>query len=92
MFRNNEGYTDPTAGSAFAHIAYEERKQRRMAVLKEKRAAETAAAKRRKETEKQHMVHCSNQREASYCKLTWVRTWPKPVVTNRIVFGGNQCR
>lgn len=91
MFRNNEGYTDPTAGSAFAHIAYEERKQRRMAVLKEKRAAEKAAAKRGKETEKQHRVHCSNQREACYCKLTWVRTWPRPAVTNRIGFGGNQC-
>ena len=91
MFRNNEGYTDPTAGSAFAHIAYEERKQRRMAVLKEKRAAEKAAAKRGKEIEKQHRVHCSNQPEASYCKRTWVRTWPRPAVTNRIGFGGNQC-
>ena len=91
MFRNNEGYSDPTAGSAFAHIAYEERKQRRTAVLKEKRAAETAATKRRKENEKQHRVLRSNQREACCRTLTWVHTWPKPVVTNRIGFGGNQC-
>ena len=91
MFRNNEGYTDPTAGSAFAHIAYDERKQRRLAVLKEKRAAETAAARKRKETEKQHRVRRSNQREAFYHTLTWVHTWPKPAVTDRIGFGGNQC-
>ena len=30
MFRNSEGYADPTAGSALAHITAEERAQRRL--------------------------------------------------------------
>ena len=31
MFRNSEGYPDPTAGAALAHIAYEERLKRKQA-------------------------------------------------------------
>ncbi len=43
MYRNCEGYADPTVGSAFAHMAYEERKKRRMAAQEQKKAAEAAA-------------------------------------------------
>ena len=42
MYRNCEGYADPTVGRAFARIAYEERKKRRMAAQKQKKAAEAA--------------------------------------------------
>ena len=52
MYRNSERYADPTAGAAFAHIAYEERKQRKLATQKQKRADEAvaaAAAQRKKE-------------------------------------------
>lgn len=60
MYRNSEGYADPTAGAALAHIAYEERMARRQAKAKqmeEQRAKQAArrkqeVQKRRKELEK----------------------------------------
>ena len=42
-YRNNEGYADPTAGAAFAHIEYEERLKKRL----EKKKQRNAAKKRR---------------------------------------------
>lgn len=30
LYRNSEGYADPTEGCALEHMAYEERKQRRL--------------------------------------------------------------
>lgn len=32
MYKNSEQYSDPTAGLALAHIAYQERQKRRQAV------------------------------------------------------------
>ena len=93
MFRNSEGYADPTAGGAFAHIAYEERKQRRLAAQKQKKAAEAAAATaalRKKEKEKQRRAIRNQQREAYYSTLTWVKAWPKPVMTKANGTGGNE--
>lgn len=90
MFRNSEGYADPTAGGAFAHIAYEERKQRRLAAQKQKKAAEAAAALRKKEKEKQRRAIRNQQREAYYSTLTWVKAWPKSVMTKANGTGGNE--
>jgi len=39
MYRNSEGYADPTAGAALEHIAYEERQKRRLAKKKRREAA-----------------------------------------------------
>ena len=93
MFRNSEGYADPTAGGAFAHMAYEERKQRRMDAQKRKKAAEAAAsvaAFQKKEKEKQCRATRNQQREAYYNTLTWVKVWPKPEVTKPAGIGGNE--
>lgn len=79
MYRNSERYADPTAGAAFAHIAYEERKQRILAAQKRKKAeeaAKSAALLRKKEKEKQHRKDRAirnKQREAYYRTLTWVK-------------------
>ena len=67
MYRNSERYADPTAGAAFAHIAYEERKQRKLAAQKQKRADEAvaaAAAQRKKEKVMQSKEIRNRKREA----------------------------
>ena len=38
IYRNSEGYADPTAGAAFAHIEYEERLKKRQAKKKRREA------------------------------------------------------
>ena len=93
MYRNSEGYADPTAGAAFAHIAYEERKQKRQAAQKRQKAAEaarTAAARRKKAKSKEQKAIRNQQREAYYSTLTWVKAWPKPEVTEKIGIGGHE--
>ena len=93
MYRNSERYADPTAGAAFAHIAYEERKQRRLAAEKQKMAAEAAKAAallRKKEKEKRHRAIRKQQRKARYSTQIWVKAWPKPEVTNTIGMGGHK--
>lgn len=93
MYRNSERYADPTAGAAFAHIAYEERKQRRLAAQKQKRADEAvaaAAAHRKKEKVMQSKEIRNRKREAYYSTLTWVKAWPRPIVTNTIGMGGHE--
>ncbi len=37
-YRNSEGYADPTAGAAFAHIEYEERLKKRLERKKRRNA------------------------------------------------------
>lgn len=93
MYRNSERYADPTAGAAFAHIAYEERKQRRLAAQKQQRADKAAAFAtqlRKKEKDEQRRAIRNQQREAYYRTLTWVKAWPKPDVTNTIGMGGHE--
>ena len=91
MYRNSECYADPTAGAAFAHIAYEEQKQKRLAAQKQKKVAEAAAAAlRKKENEKRCRAIRNQQREACYSTLTWVKAWPKPVETDTIGMGGHK--
>ena len=48
MYRNSEGYADPTAGAALAHIAYEERMARRQAKAKQMEEQRAKQAARRK--------------------------------------------
>lgn len=43
-YRNSEGYADPTAGAAIAHIAYEERQQKRLEQQKKQGAAKRKKA------------------------------------------------
>ena len=91
MFRNSEGYADPTAGSAFSHIAYERRKQRRLAAQTRKKpaAVPAAASPLTKEQEKQNREKRNQQREAYYNTLTWKQAWPKPAATKTIGMGGH---
>lgn len=80
MYRNSEGYADPTAGAAFAHMAYEERQKRRQAAEKRRKAAEAeaaAAALWKKEKEARRREIRNRKREAYYNTLTWVQAWPK---------------
>ena len=93
MYRNCEGYADPTVGRAFARIAYEERKKRRMAAQKQKKAAEAAAAieaLKKTESEKQLRLIRKKQRKAYYDSLTWVKVWPKSEATKLNGTGGNE--
>lgn len=79
MYRNSEGYADPTAGAAFAHIAHEERIARRKAKQAKKRAKdrEKAAARREKNSwqakkQKQQYVWSDQQKNTA-----WRKAWPK---------------
>ena len=93
MYRNCEGYADPTVGCAFAHMAYEERKQGRLAAQKQKKAAEAAAAieaLKKQKCEKQLRLIRKKQRESYYNSLTWVKAWPKSEVTKAVGTGGNE--
>ena len=67
MYRNSEGYADPTAGAALAHITYEERL--------EKRRAERL--KREAERKRQAAVRQKNQRSSPNRQIHWVKVWPK---------------
>ena len=49
MYRNSEGYADPTAGAALEHIMYEERQKRRLAKKKRREAAKRQQVAIRKE-------------------------------------------
>lgn len=78
MYRNSEGYSDPTAGKAFAHISYEARKKRRaIKEAEEKRIAEIRAKElelckqKRKEKAKAY-------REKQEKNQHWTLAWPKP--------------
>ena len=93
MYRNCEGYADPTVGSAFAHMAHEERKKRRMAAQEQKKAAVAAAAieaLKKQKREKQLRLIRKKQREAYYNSLNWVKAWPKPEATKSNGTGGNE--
>ena len=92
MYRNSEGYADPTAGAALAHIAYEERKQKRLIKQKQKKATEEAAsiaALRKKEQEKHRRAIRNQQRKTDYSTQTWVKGWPKEQSSESYGLGGN---
>ena len=59
-YRNSEGYADPTAGAALAHIEYEERLKKRL----EKK-------KRRNATKKRRLA--ANE---AYFQAPCVKAWP----------------
>ena len=46
-YRNSEGYPDPTAGAAIAHIAYEERQKR---LLEQKKRRSTTRVVKKSST------------------------------------------
>ena len=74
-------------------MAYEERKQRRLAAQKQKKAAEAAAAieaLKKQKCEKQLRLIRKKQRESYYNSLTWVKAWPKSEVAKAIGTGGNE--
>ena len=66
MYRNSEGYADPTAGAALAHIAYEERKKKR----RDGRIIRNTGQKR---ATTQRKKRCSSQKSPNH----WVKAWPK---------------
>lgn len=67
MYRNSEGYADPTAGAALAHITYEERKKK----SHDERIKRNAGKKRA--TSAQRKNRCSSQK----CQNHWIKVWPK---------------
>ena len=67
MYRNSEGYADPTVGAALAHIEYEERLKRRKA---ERRRRNT-------EKERQDRILQNNQHSFQSSNIHWVKVWPK---------------
>ena len=48
IYRNNEGYYDPTAGAAMSSILRKERRDRRKAIRKKNRAIRKQAAEKLK--------------------------------------------
>ena len=56
MFKNSEGYADPTAGAALAHIAYEERQKAKAA----HRLVHAAKRKERSGVRKRNQRHLVN--------------------------------
>lgn len=70
MYRNSEGYADPTAGAALAHIVYEERMARRQAKAKQMEEQRAKQAARRKQE--------AQQRRKELEKNThWVQAWTR---------------
>ena len=93
MFRNHEGYADPTAGSALAHVVHAERKQRKRLTQNQKKAIGTAATKaapRNSAQDEQQRLIRKQQREAYYRTLTWEQAWPKPAAAQTMHMGGNE--
>lgn len=90
MYRNREGYADPTAGGAFAHIAYEERLKKRRARQQRKKAVQTAAAavKKKQKDERRKAIR-NKKHEAYYSRLTWIQAWPKTLLADQNMMGGN---
>ena len=89
MFRNGEGYFDPTAGLALSHIEYEERLKKRKAALQRQRAAEAEAAARKKKREEWQRAYRKRRDEALYKRINWVHAWPKEEVTTQNAEGEN---
>lgn len=49
-----------------------------------------SAAQRKKEKAMQSKEIRNRKREAYYSTLTWVKAWPRPIVTNTIGMGGHE--
>ncbi len=47
MYKNHEGYADPTAGAALAHIIYEQRQEKRKAIQRQIMSGHTRKSSRR---------------------------------------------
>lgn len=47
MYKNHEGYADPTAGTALAHIIYEQRQEKRKAIQRQIMSGHTRKSSRR---------------------------------------------
>jgi len=77
LYRNAEHYADPTAGAAFAHIAYEERMARRRAAQEKKKAEEKKKAAQRKLKREQEREKRRREREWRDAHTTWVKAWPR---------------
>ena len=75
MYRNHEGYPDPTAGAALDRILREESLARRKAKKARRDAARKAQAKNRRKT-------WSEQQNAP---THWVKAWPKETTKNKMV-------
>ncbi len=89
MYRNSEGYADPTVGAALAHIAYEERRKRRTAKQAEKRKA--AAQKKLKQERKKSIRR--KQTEERFRNTHWVLAWSAdPAIEAKIKEGRNAVR
>lgn len=82
MYRNSEGYADPTAGAALEHIAYEERKKRRLAKKKRREAARKKATAIRREIQPTRQNEIGNEHTA------WIHVWPKECKS--VNYGGNK--
>ena len=87
MYRNSEGYADPTPGAALDHITLEERRKKRSADRNQRKTDDIAAHK--KEKEARHWVNYNQKREAHYSTLTWVKAWPKEQVSQSHGLGEN---
>ncbi len=72
MYRNSEGYADPTVGAALAHIAYEERRKRRTAKQQAKKRKANAQKKLKQERKKSIR---RKQTEERFRNTHWVLAW-----------------
>ena len=67
MFRNGEGYPDPTAGAALARITYEEHQKRKKARHGRNRVT------KRKSSESIQIIWLDYHND----QLHWIKAWPK---------------
>lgn len=78
LYRNSEKYADPTAGAAFAHIAYEEREARRRAARIKQDKLDRILAEKKKAKELKRKALAKKRREELEKNAHWVLAWPKP--------------
>ena len=76
LYRNSEGYADPTVGAAFAHIAYEKRQERREARKQRELSAKKEQAKTAEQQrllKKRHWEQEQRRLDQIDWKLAWSR-------------------
>ena len=77
MFRNTEGYADPTAGAALAHISYEERRKKRRNHHENHSSNEQKPViqKNYQTGNKKSIDH--QHRPVENRTIKWIQIWPK---------------
>lgn len=83
MYRNSEGYADPTAGRAFAHIEYETRRRRRKEKQKHDAMFQNHLSAKKSRRKQKHKKMSREYWENWGKHLHWTLAWTNPDQANK---------